>query len=93
MEARWENERVFPLGQNTMQKCLYFQDISENSENTNPDYMMAMAYQYSLDKAGFNKEKMREAIAKHDRKYLREKLGERNYSKYEKYTKNTLTDG
>lgn len=86
-----------------IEKVVYFEDINVNSEVTNPAFMEAILRSFKLESItdktiedhinnGIITPKENEEEEKKRIKLLKELLGD-NYSIYETYCKNTLTDG
>lgn len=88
-----EGNNVFELDEygEAYQKAIYFNEIRLNAEDTDPDFMKSIIYQFSTDK-----QKAKEFIDKgvFDEKEIRNLIGDYYYKNvYEKYKKNKVTDG
>jgi hypothetical protein len=94
LDVRAEDFKGERYAKNKYMTCLYFNDISQNAEDTNMEFMDAIAYQYGM-------KSLREQLAKGtiseedinsmDADGIRE-VG-RETDTYNMYKKNTLTDG
>lgn len=92
-----------PYSEDGIERVVYFEDINVNSEVTNPAFMEAILRSFKLESIsdktiedhinnGIITPKENEEEEKKRIKLLKELLGD-NYSIYETYCKNTLTDG
>lgn len=112
LSATWEGKPVFvdKYGNpNVAERCVYFNDISINAENSNPEFMEVIIRTFCNDKSKiqdfYSKYEVsedtyleknptnKEAKKKERDNALKAMLGEIGYKRYKAYQDNTLTDG